>query len=105
VVSVSAWQEDQFSLTSDPADLGSYRYPGKSMQRFWCKHCGCVLFNTNRFNYYVVPQGLLRKHFDGPLPESWQPQLHLYYGERIMDVADQLTKYQEGFDGPEWHSE
>jgi len=30
--------------------------------------------------------------------------MHLFYRYRVIDVADRLTKYLEGWDGPEYEA-
>lgn len=44
----------------------------------------------------------LSRTFCRSLPEARQPTMHLFYRHRIIDVADALVKYLDGWDGPQF---
>ena len=56
--------------------------------------------NTNRFDFRVLPQALIRKHHDDQLPAELQSDKHLSYSQRVVDIDDALPKYHKGIDGP-----
>ncbi len=56
--------------------------------------------NTNRFDFRVLPQVLIRKHHDDQLPAELQSDKHLFYSQRVVDIDDTLPNYLKSFDGP-----
>lgn len=71
-------------------------------------HCGsccdfyATLFGTNRLDMRVVPNSLVARASGGALPADLSPTMHLFCRHRVVDVADALTKYLDGWDGPEF---
>jgi len=96
---LTAWNKDQLKIESGEADLASFSYPDRKLVRFFCRQCGETLFNSNRFDLRVVPSTLFVKRL-GRLPAGFEPEKHLFYGRRVLDVSDSLPKYLEGVDGP-----
>jgi hypothetical protein len=72
------------------------------MSKTFCVNCGDTLFGTNRLGMRVVPNSIVARAAGGSLPEDWSPTMRLFYRYRTIDVADGLTKYLEGWDGPEY---
>jgi len=70
------------------------------MSKFFCANCGDTLFGTNRLGMRIVPNSVAARAVGGSLPNDWSPTMHLFYRYRIIDVADGLPKYLEGWDGP-----
>ena len=75
------------------------------MRRYWCRRCGTILYSTNRFDFRLVSQELLCKANGGQLPRAFTPDKHLFFGHRVVEVADQLPRYLEGVDGPLFESQ
>lgn len=99
VLSATAWPAHALQVTQgEPA---SYAHPTRQMSKSFCQRCGEVLFGTNRLGMRVVPNSLAARAAGGALPPGWQPAMHLFYRHRVIDVADDLTKYSDGWDGPE----
>ena len=44
----------------------------------------------------VVPFSSVEWGDDG-IDESWIPKHHMYYGDRVMDIDDDLPKYDQSF--------
>ena len=96
---LTAWNKDQLTIESGEANLASFAYPGRKLVRFFCSQCGETLFNSNRFDLRVAASTLFVKRL-GSLPAGFEPEKHLFYGSRVLDVSDSLPKYLEGVDGP-----
>lgn len=79
-------------IESGAEDLAEFKHPTKRMSRFFCRKCGESMFNSNAKDWRVVSQLLIRKNYDGALPEALRPELHFYYGSRIVDIDDALPK-------------
>ena len=90
--SVTAWENTQVTLEAGEAHVVAYQHPTKRMKRFYCESCGETLFNSNAMDWRVVSQLLIRKCNGGALPEPLEPQLHFFYGRRIVDIDDPLPK-------------
>lgn len=61
---------------------------------------GEIVFGTNRPGMRVVLNSLTARAHGGRLPDHLQPSMHLFYGPRVIDVADALPKYVDGWGGP-----
>jgi hypothetical protein len=59
-----------------------------------------LLFNTNKYQWRLVSQTLIRKCNANVLPGELASDKHFYYLERVVDINDQLPKYLQGVDGP-----
>ncbi len=56
--------------------------------------------NTNRFDFRVLPQTLIRKHHYDQLPAELQSDKYSFYSQRVVDIDDTLANYLKGIDGP-----
>lgn len=90
--SVVAWEADNLKITSGEEYVGIYEHPTLKMTRAFCIKCGDTVYNTNALDWKVTSQHLIRKNYDGVLPEEFEPTAHFYYSERIIDVDDDLPK-------------
>ena len=90
--SVTAWERDQVSVDEGADKLVAFQHPTKRMKRFYCVDCGETLFNSNAMDWRIVSQLLIRKCYGGELPAPLQPEMHFFYGRRIVDVDDPLPK-------------
>ena len=98
--SITAWDSEKVTVQQGEDNLLEYKYPGKAMMRYSCMNCGELLFNTNKYEWRLVSQTLVRKCNSNSLPEALQSDKQFYYEERVVDIADQLPKYLQGIDGP-----
>lgn len=90
--SVTAWDKQKALVETDAGELVEFKHPTKRMSRFFCRNCGETMFNSNAKDWRVVSQLLIRKNYNGELPEALRPKLHFYYGSRIVDIDDDLPK-------------
>ena len=90
--SVDVWEPDNLTVTQGEEKVGVFEHPHKEMQRFFCTSCGDTLFNSNNQDWRIVSQLLVRRTNNGTLPDSLRSQSHFYYGERIVDIDDDLPK-------------
>ncbi len=97
---LTAWETDAAIISKGEHSLLRFDYPGKTMSRYHCKHCGEMMFNTNVYGWRLVSQALLRKCHDNQLPAALKPDKHFYYEERVVDIKDPLPKFLQGVDGP-----
>jgi len=98
--SVTAWKKECVSVIKGEDALSVFRHREMAMERFFCDHCGEVLFNTNVAGWRVVSQLLIAKCNDDELPAELRSDKHFFYTQRIVDVNDDLPKYLRGTDGP-----
>ena len=90
--SVTAWEKEQLVVEQGAEAVAAFQHPNKRMQRFYCMNCGETLFNSNALDWRIVSQLLIRKCYDGDLPEPLQSKMHFFYGRRIVDIDDSLPK-------------
>lgn len=91
VLSATGWAEGDVSLPPESA-LFVYKLADKQMTRYGCPHCGMIVYGRHRPGIPVIPHGVFRKAHGGRLPDELAPTLHLFYEERVIDVADDLPK-------------
>lgn len=98
------FEASAFSWTrTEPAEtyLDSYVLPDKPYKTRWrCKTCGsCVASKNSRTNRWSVWGCVLARDVDGKI-KNWdivKPTAHIFYGTRVLDVADGLGKW-EGYE-------
>lgn len=90
--SVVAWDADDLRIESGEEHTATYNHPTLEMTRVFCTQCGDTVYNTNAMDWKVTSQHLIRKNYDGELPEEFMPTAHFYYNERVIDIDDDLPK-------------
>ena len=90
--SVTAWQEEQVEMFDESGLIGEFQHPELSMKRFFCTNCGETLFNTNKMDWRVVSQLLIRKCCKNKIPDELSGSKHFFYGKRVVDIDDDLIK-------------
>jgi hypothetical protein len=100
VLAATAWPGTQVSHAGTADALAIYQHPTRQMRRYVCRHCGELVHGSNRFDLVVVPNARVMRAHGGVLPAELTPTMHLFYAQRTFDVADELPKYLEGWDGP-----
>lgn len=88
---VTAWNPEQVDIVSGAESLVAFQHPDLTMKKVFCSQCGEVLYNTNKMDWRVVSQHLLKKRL-GALPEELLPVSHFHYASRIVDIDDDLPK-------------
>ncbi|WP_059415111.1 GFA family protein [Cupriavidus basilensis] len=100
VFAATAWEPAQVTIAHGAGHVATYHHATRALQRQFCRHCGETLFGINRLGMSVVPNSLFARAAGGTLPEALQPAMHLFYRHRVVDVADDLPKYLDDWDGP-----
>ncbi|KAJ7687381.1 hypothetical protein B0H17DRAFT_1070030 [Mycena rosella] len=83
------------------AALDKYVTEGKPWKtRYRCKNCGCCVgsYNTKTENWSVWGTQLERN--EGGITKNWEvvkPTAHIFYETRLVDVDDELSKW-EGYE-------
>ena len=90
--SVVAWEADNLHISAGQENTSTFHHPTLKMTRVFCTHCGDTVYNTNALDWKITSQHLIRKNYDGELPEEFMPTAHFYYNERIIDIDDDLPK-------------
>ena len=90
--SVTAWEIGAIRLEAGEDLVVEFQHPRKRMKRVFCRNCGETVFNTNAMDWRIVSQLLIRRSYDGVLPEELRSQSHFFYGRRIVDIDDDLPK-------------
>ncbi|MGB7756888.1 MAG: GFA family protein [Salinisphaera sp.] len=94
VLSASAWPNESVKRTvSDEATLIGHRLAGRRMWRYHCSHCGRLMHGRNRSGEIVIPNERFREAAGGLLPGAVTPAEHLFYNQRVLDIADDLPKH------------
>ena len=91
--SVTAWNKDQLTIVSVDDRISEYKHPRLEMKRAYCTQCGETLYNTNAMDWRVVSQLLISKCYDNELPEELHSDSHFFYDRRIVNIDDDLPKY------------
>jgi len=97
---LAAWDRDSSTVIRGSDRIGNFKYPGKELRRYWCSDCGAPLYDTNRFGFLVFSQALLGKSLGDTAVSKLAPDKHIFYADRVVDVADALPKFMQGIDGP-----
>jgi len=97
---VAVWSGENALITQGEEHVGIYQHPRLQMKKYFCRHCGEVLFNTNSAALRVVPQWLIAKNHHNRLPRELTASAHIFYEQRIVDVSDKLPKHLRGFSSP-----
>lgn len=95
VLSLTGWSDDNVDLPDESA-MFDYKLADREMRRFGCSQCGMLMYGRHRPGIPVIPHGVFRKNNDGKLPAELAPTLHLFYGERVLDIDDDLPKSEGG---------
>lgn len=80
------------TLTNSGAELSETR-TSKHVRRLRCSRCSSPVLAELGGQRVGVPLSL----FARPLPQGWQPQHHLWYNKRVVDVNDGNPKYLERY--------
>ena len=66
------------------------------MHRYGCPKCGMIMYGRHKPGIPVIRHNVFRKNNSGKLPSELAPALHLFYGERVLDIDDDLDKCEDG---------
>ena len=68
----------------------------KRITRYRCKDCGCPVLAKIGGSMLAIPFSSVEWGASG-IDQSWAPKHHMYYSDRVMDVDDELPKYDRSF--------
>ena len=91
--SVNAWEQDKVNVNHGSEFILEYQHPHLKMKKYYCSACGDVIYNSNAMNWRVFSQLFIAKSYCGTLPKDLYSESHFFYGRRIVDVDDSLTKH------------
>ncbi|MDY0213441.1 MAG: GFA family protein [Desulfuromonadaceae bacterium] len=57
-----------------------------------CNQCGTPIADEGRRMWLAFPT-LFDFGLDGKIPDSFKPTCHLFYGQRVLDICDNLPKW------------
>ncbi len=80
------WAGDQFTVVHGTEDLLTYQRSEKSLRKSCCK-CGGALFVEHPGMGMVDVLASRLEGFD------FNPVMHVFYGERMIDLNDELPKF------------
>ncbi|MEO6022290.1 MAG: GFA family protein [Burkholderiales bacterium] len=82
------WKPDAVVLTKGADNIGTYNKTEQSYRK-WCKTCGGHVFT-------VHPGFGLTDVYSAVIPDfPFEPHLHLFYEETVLQVHDGLPKMQD----------
>lgn len=84
----SLWNYDQFSILGGEEHLEGYAKTPHTIRKR-CGKCGSALFSDHPDKGFVDVFASVLKNFDH------DPQVHVYYEERMLDVLDGLPKFRK----------
>ena len=88
VTSYALWPEDAVRITAGEAHVVGYSKSGQA-ERKHCGHCGGALLTV------IAGAGLADVYPPLLTGFRFQPQAHVHYGVRIVDMADGLPKFKD----------
>ncbi len=96
----TAWHKNNIKITRGINNLLVFKHTNKMMSRYHCESCGMIVFNTDRFDFRCISYAMFRKSNVGLIPTELVPTYHQYYGERVVDISDDLPKHLKSSDEP-----
>ena len=54
-----------------------------------------MLYHTDKLDFHVVMSTEYQRCHNGELPEAFKPKMHAYYKERVIQVVDDLPKFED----------
>lgn len=95
VLSLTGWSDDNVDLP-DVSVMFEHKLADREMRRFGCPKCGMIMYGRHKPGIPVIPHSVFRKANGGTLPVELAPTLHLFYGDRVLDIDDDLAKSEGG---------
>jgi hypothetical protein len=91
---IVAWKPDQLTVTKGEGSIIDHAFTDK-MSLKSCGKCGSAVYNTNGLGLVVTSQHQYMKANGGKLPDALKAQIHIFYADRVVDVADDLPKFKD----------
>lgn len=95
MLAATAWSDDKVELPGSDRVI-DYKMSDRDMRRFVCKNCGVTVYGRHSPGMPVIPHSMFRKANGGELPAELAPTMHLFYRDRVLNVADDLPKSEGG---------
>jgi len=89
----SIWSPDQVTVTAGADSISGFAKTPHTIRKR-CAKCGGALMSDHPENGFVDVFAAVLEDFDH------RPALHVYYGERMIDMPDGLPKFR-GVPGPD----
>ena len=82
------WEPSQVTVTQGSEDLATYAKTPGSLRKF-CRKCGGHVMSEH-------PGGPYIDVYSGVLPSlDFQPSFHVFHGESVLDIADDLPRFKD----------
>lgn len=82
------WKKEQFNILNGKENVSTFSKTPKC-DRYWCNNCGGNLFTELTQKGIVdVFAGVIRNF-------EFNPQLHVHYQEKVLQIKDGLPKYRD----------
>jgi len=91
----AAYLTKHFHITKGEDDLETLVRLNSNLLR--CSHCKSLVYGISRDPAKQQGLGINMNNFrfSGARPDSFQPNKHIYYENRIIDIDDDLPKYND----------
>eukprot|EP00040_Diaphanoeca_grandis_P023674 m.129186 g.129186 ORF g.129186 m.129186 type:complete len:163 (+) comp29379_c0_seq4:444-932(+) len=92
----AAYMMKDFTITTGTADLEKLSI--RSSFLYFCKHCGSLIYGLSQDVTQQTSTGLNVNNFTfegDDIPPSFAPVRHVYYANRVVDVKDDLPKFED----------
>lgn len=89
-----AFETTQMSITRGEDCINKYEFKKHQLKRHFCRNCGNFLYAINRLGLITTSA----YNFSDKSNDNINPNCHLFYGERVIDMSDNLIKYDKGTD-------
>ena len=85
------WPDDAVEITQGQDLIHTFNMQGKDgpSTRLSCKTCGAAVANQKPQSSMTVVYAMTLAESD----YSFEPALHIWYAERVLDIADTLPKF------------
>lgn len=84
----SLWPPEAVKVTAGAQAIGTYNKTERSYRK-WCTQCGGHLFSEH------PGMGLTDVYAPVLAGLHWQPQMHVFYAEKMVSVKDGLPKHRD----------
>jgi hypothetical protein len=82
------WEPSQVTVTQGSEDLATYAKTPGSLRKF-CRKCGGHVMSEH-------PGGPYIDVYSSVLPSlDFQPSFHVFHGESVLDIADELPRFKD----------
>ncbi|MBK2126199.1 GFA family protein [Fangia hongkongensis] len=87
-----AFEKKTMNIVKGQQSISSHQFHTHALKRYFCRECGCFLYALNRLGFVTTSAFNFSQEDQG----TSQPSCHLFYGEGVIQMDDELIKYQKG---------